>query len=158
FQATSVITADMNIEKLVANVRNPGLSLAEQREQLDVLDQLNRWHLGRRGDDAELEGQIRTMETAFRMQREAMVTFDVSREPRSIRELYGNLPFANSCLLARRLVEDGVRFVTVYYTRDSNNQPWDTHTNHDESHRELCRDADQASAALIADLKSRGLL
>jgi arylsulfatase A-like enzyme len=72
--------------------------------------------------------------------------------------MYGNTTFARSCLLARRLVESGVRFVTVYYTEDSSNQPWDTHSNHDESHRKLCLDGDQAAAALIADLKTRGLL
>jgi uncharacterized protein (DUF1501 family) len=71
--------------------------------------------------------------------------------------MYGETPFARSCLLARRLVEDGVRFVTVYYT-SKNNQPWDTHSDHDAQHRRLCADSDRATAALIHDLKSRGML
>ena len=157
FQATSVITADMKVEKLVANIRNPRLTEAQQREQLDLLEQLNRLHLARRENDAELEGQIKGMETAFHMQREAMETFDISREPEHIRRAYGGTPFARSCLLARRLVEAGVRFVTVYYV-SSDNQPWDTHTDHDARNRKLCADGDRAAAALISDLKTRGLL
>jgi uncharacterized protein (DUF1501 family) len=71
--------------------------------------------------------------------------------------MYGNTPFARSCLLARRLVESGVRVVTVYYT-ESGTQPWDTHTNHNEQHKKLCADSDRATSALIMDLKQRGLL
>ena len=71
---------------------------------------------------------------------------------------YGKSTFAQSCLLARRLAERGVRFTTVYYTKDSSNQPWDTHENHYASHAKLCADADKAAAALISDLKVRGLL
>jgi hypothetical protein len=157
FQATSVITADMQLEKLLANIRNPKLSYAEQREQLDLLEHLNRLHASQRGGDRELEGQIQAMETAFQMQRQATQTFDISSEPESLQQMYGESTFARSCLLARRLVEAGVRFVTVYYT-SSDNQPWDTHSNHDERHPKLCADSDRATAALIADLKSRGLL
>src|SRR5262249_35267745 len=145
FQATSVITADMKVEKLIANIRNPNLSLEQQREQLDLLGQLNCLHSAPRAGDAELERQIQAMETAFHMQREAMNTFDIEREPEHIRAAYGDTPFARSCLLARRLIEDGVRFVTVYYV-GNDNQPWDTHTNHNERHRKLCADGDRASA------------
>jgi len=158
FQATSVVTSDMQIDKLVANVRNPKLDAARQREQLDLLQKLNRLHLEERDGDPDLEAQIKTMETAYQMQAAAIKTFDISREPESVRALYGDTPFSRSCLLARRLVEDGVRFVTVYYTSNSNNQPWDTHENHDEGHRKLCLDGDRAAAALITDLKARGLL
>ncbi|MBI3878441.1 MAG: DUF1501 domain-containing protein [Verrucomicrobia bacterium] len=158
FQATSVITGDMKVDKLVANIRNPKLTFEQQREQLDLLGTLNRLHLKSRAGDTELEGQIKAMETAFQMQKQAMHTFDISREPAHIRAMYGDSPFAHSCLLARRLVEDGVRFVSVYYTSDGSNQPWDTHSNHDASHRKLCADADQPAAALIRDLKARGLL
>lgn len=157
YQATSVITADMSVDKLIGNIRNPNLERQEQREQLDLLSQLNREHLTRRGNDSELEGQIRAMETAFQMQSEAMERFDISREPESVRTAYGNTPFARSCLLARRLLEAGVRVVTVYYT-SSDNQPWDTHANHNERHPKLCADSDQATAALISDLKQRGML
>jgi hypothetical protein len=158
FQATSVITADMNVEKLIANIKNPKLEYDEQRKQLDLVQALNRQHAARRENDPELDGQIKAMETAFHMQKRAMQTFDISREPEHVREKYGDTKFARSCLLARRLVEDGVRFVTVYYTSDSNNQPWDTHSDHDAGHRKLCVDGDKATAALISDLKERGLL
>jgi hypothetical protein len=156
-QATSVITSDMKVEKLLANIRNPVLGREEQRAELDLLGRLNRLHLERRGDDPRLEGEISAMETAFEMQRRAMETFDIEREPEHVRRAYGDTVFSRSCLLARRLVEDGVRFVTVYYT-SSDNQPWDTHANHDERHRKLCADGDRAAAALISDLKARGLL
>lgn len=157
YQATSVVTSDMKVDKLVANIRNPLIGEREQREQLDLLGQINKLHLSKRDGDPELDGQIKAMETAFRMQKQAMQTFDISQEPESIRKMYGETPFARSCLLARRLVEDGVRYVTVYYT-NGGNQPWDTHSNHDDQHPKLCADADRAAAALISDLKSRGLL
>ena len=98
------------------------------------------------------------METAFQMQSEAAEAFDISREPESVREAYGKTNFGQQCLLARRLCERGVRFVQVYYLSKDNNQPWDTHTNNDDGHRKLCKDADQATAALLTDLKQRGLL
>jgi len=157
YQAASVITADMAVEKLVANIRNPYLSRTEQRQQLNLLEKMNEMHLRQHNGDLELEGQIKTMETAFAMQSRAMQTFDISREDEKTREMYGNTPFQRSCLLARRLVEDGVRFVTVYYT-SQDNQPWDTHQDHEERHKKLCADADRATAALIKDLKSRGML
>ena len=157
YQATSVLTSDMAVDKLVANIHNPRLARGEQREQLDLLEELNRRHLVQRDGDAALEGEIRAMETAFLMQREAMNTFDISREPQSVHEAYGDTPFARSCILARRLLESGVRFVTVYYT-SSDNQPWDTHTDHHTRHPKLCADGDKAGAALIADLKQRGML
>ena len=158
YQATSVITADMQVEKLLANIKNSKLNHSQQREQLDLLHELNGIHLKKRENDSELDGQIKAMETAFQMQKRAMETFDISREPQHVREMYGESRFARSCLLARRLIEDGVRFVTIYYTNDSNNQPWDTHSDHNEGHRKLCLDSDKATAALIADLKTRGLL
>ena len=157
FQAANVITADMAVEKLVTNIRNPALKQDQQRHQLDLLKRLNELHLSQRGGDGELEAQIKTMETAFRMQREAMDAFDISQEPEHIKAMYGSTPFAKSCLLARRLAESGVRFTTVYYV-SNNNQPWDTHTNHNQQHPKLCLDGDQAAAALITDLKQRGML
>jgi hypothetical protein len=157
FQATSIITKDMQVEKLIANIKNPKLNFDQQRQQLDLVQALNHRHAVARAHDPELEGQIKTMETAFQMQKRAMQTFDISREPQHIREMYGETTFAKSCLLARRLVEDGVRFVSVYYT-SSNNQPWDTHSDHNAGHKKLCLDSDKATAALITDLKQRGLL
>ena len=158
FQATSVVTSDMRVEKLLANIRNPRLTFEQQRQQLDLVQKLNRHHAEQRDNDSDLNGQIKAMETAFQMQRKAMETFDINREPQHVREMYGDSAFAHSCLLARRLVEDGVRFVTIYYTSDKNNQPWDTHSDHDAGHKKLCVDSDKATAALITDLKQRGLL
>lgn len=157
YQATSVITSDMAVDKLVANVRNPLLSARTQQRQVDLIQRMNRMHAERRGNDSALEAQIAAMETAYRMQSEASRTFDISRESQATRDLYGDTAFGRSCLLARRLVEDGVRFVNVYYV-NSGNQPWDTHSKHNQRHPELCADSDQASAALLADLKQRGLL
>ncbi len=157
FQATSVITSDMRVDKLIENVRNPSLSETHQREQVDLIQQMNRLHAEKRNHNAALEAQIKAMETAYRMQYAAMDSFDIAREPQHVRDSYGDSDFARSCLLARRLVEDGVRYVGVYYV-NKGNQPWDTHSNHNESHVKLCADADQASAALIADLKQRGML
>lgn len=157
YQATSVITADMAVNKLVANVQNPALNSTQQRRQLDLIQNLNHLHADRRANDSTLEAQIKSMETAFRMQSAAMDTFDISKESPKTRELYGDTPFGRSCLLARRLAESGVRYTSVYYT-SSNNQPWDTHSDHYKRHPELCADSDRASAALIMDLKQRGLL
>jgi uncharacterized protein (DUF1501 family) len=95
------------------------------------------------------------METAFRMQSEATDAFDIRKEPQSIRAEYGDTPFANGCLLARRLVERGVRSVHVYY---GPGQPWDDHSRINKNLRDRCPDMDRASAALIRDLKRLGLL
>ena len=158
FQATSIITREMAIGKLLPHVRNGSFDYSAQRRQLDLLGVLNEEHLRERGNDGELEGEIEAMETAYAMQMEATEALDLSGESKVTREMYGTSRFANSCLLARRLAERGVRFTTVYYTNDKNNQPWDTHKNHNEGHKGLCADADRAAAGLIADLKQRGLL
>jgi hypothetical protein len=142
----------------VANLRHPYLDRAGQREQLDLLEALNGLHRERRPEDGALEAQVRAMETAFRMQREAAGAFDLGGETAATRALYGDSPFGQSCLLARRLAERGVRFVQVYYLTDRSNQPWDTHQDNDKRHRALCADSDRATAALLTDLKRRGLL
>lgn len=128
---------------------------ADQRRELDLMRRLNEEHLRDRNDDPALEARLRSMETAFRMQTVADQAFDITNEPARIREEYGSGHFANACLLARRLVERGVRMVQVYY---GNGQPWDTHRNHNETTARLARDIDQPTAALLTDLKRRGLL
>ncbi len=158
YQASSVATTDMQVDRLLKNIKSPRYAQTEQRAQLDLLAAMNQEHLAARDGDTELEAQIRSMETAYRMQTEASEAFDVSKEPDYVRKQYGDSPYANACLLARRLVEHGVRYVSVYYTRDNSTQPWDTHSNHDKGHARLCADSDRASAALIEDLKARGLL
>lgn len=102
-----------------------------------------------------LNGRIQAMETAFRMQSAATDAFDVNLESPKVREMYGTSHFSNGCLMARRLVERGVRFVQVYY---GNGQPWDTHSKHDEQTRKLAADIDRPVYALLEDLKQRGLL
>jgi uncharacterized protein (DUF1501 family) len=157
-QGMAVNTSDMRVDRLVANLRSTTSNSQEQREQLDLLSALNKMHRAARPDEAGLEAQVRAMEVAFRMQSEAAEAFDVSREPAALRAAYGNTPFGRSCLLARRLAERGVRFVQVYYLSADNNQPWDTHADNDNQHRHLCADSDRATAALLSDLKMRGLL
>jgi hypothetical protein len=157
-QGMAVDTNDMRVEQLVANLRHPTLDRERQRQGLNLLDSLNRLHLESRPGDAALEAQVRALETAFAMQREAAEAFDISREPQPVHEMYGDTNFGRSCLLARRLSERGVRFVQVYYLTRQNNQPWDTHSDNDNRHRQLCADSDRATAALLTDLKQRGLL
>ena len=141
-------------EKLVQHLRNHQLTAPEQRSQLDLVERLNRMHLARVGSDPQLEARIQSMEVAYRMQTEAMDAFDLSKEPQQVRERYGKGDFARGCLIARRLVERGVRMVQVYY---GNGQPWD---NHDDilKHRDLANDSDAPMGALLEDLKARGLL
>jgi hypothetical protein len=157
-QGVAVNTTNMRIDDLVANLHHPRLDRAHQRKQLDLLEALDRLHLEQRPEDAALEAQIQALETAFLMQRDAADAFDIRKEPAAVRASYGETLFGQSCLLARRLAERGVRFVQVCYTNPKSNQPWDTHQDNDKRHRELCADSDRASAALLIDLKRRGLL
>jgi uncharacterized protein (DUF1501 family) len=122
---------------------------------LDLLQRMNAAHRDARGPDDALDGRIASLETAFRMQTDAREAFDLSGETAATRAAYGEGHYATGCLLARRLVERGVRFVQVYY---GNGQPWDTHSKHDEQVGTLCRTIDQPTAALLADLHARGLL
>ena len=158
FQGTSVDTNDLDVEKMVANIRHPSMGRSEQREQLDLLNALNLRHKEQRENEPILDTQIRAMELAFQMQKEALTAFDVSKETAETRAMYGKTPFGQSCLLARRLVESGVRVVQVQYVTEKNKQPWDTHSDNNGGHRRLCADSDQATAALLTDLKVRGLL
>jgi hypothetical protein len=157
-QGMAVDTKEMAVERLVADLKHPELDLPRQRRQLDLIQALNRQHLEDRGHEAALEAQIRALEVAFKMQSAASEAFDLAKEPSSLRAQYGETNFGQSCLLARRLSERGVRFVQVYYLSRGNNQPWDTHQDNDEQHRTLCADSDRATAALLTDLKERGLL
>ena len=148
--------SQLEADRIIPWLRNERLDGTEQRRQLDLLQELNQEHLAARGGhDLVLDGRIRTMETAYRMQSAASDAFDVSKEPEAVRASYGKSHFSNGCLLARRLVERGVRCVQLYY---GNGQPWDTHSKHDEQTRKLAADIDQPIAALLSDLKQRGLL
>jgi uncharacterized protein (DUF1501 family) len=137
------------------NIDNPYLPRELQREQLDLLNEMNKRHLEQRGGrDNPLEARIASLEMAFRMQTEAQEVFDLARETKATRELYGSGPFADACLTARRLVERGVRMVQVF---TGSGQPWDDHGDI-LKHRDKAGQTDQPIAALLKDLKSRGLL
>jgi hypothetical protein len=155
YQGTYVDTQHREVEKLIEHVRNGRLGPAAQRRQLDLLARLNREHLAGRPEDAALEARLQSFETAFRMQEEALDAFDVSREPQYIRDLYGPGTQARQYLIARRLLERGVRFVQVWAGKD---QPWDNHQNINEEIARLARESDRGLAALLKDLKQRGML
>lgn len=155
-QGVYINHSNLDAAKMIPWLQNERLASKDQRRQLDLMQELNHAHLTARGGaDVALNGRIQAMETAFRMQSAATDAFDVTREPEKVRAMYGTSHFSNGCLLARRLCERGVRFVQVYY---GNGQPWDTHSNHDVSVPKLAADIDRPIAALISDLKQRGLL
>ncbi len=157
-QGIEVDTNDTAVDKLIANIRHPRLDRKAQRRQLDLLQKLNAAHLEKRPGESSLETHIRSLELAFQMQSVASEAFDINREAMTTREAYGDSVYGRSCLLGRRLLERGVRVVQVFYVTKSGKQPWDTHRNNNESHKNLCADSDRASAALLSDLKSRGML
>jgi hypothetical protein len=153
YQGTHINNKSVDPDKIIRDVRNPHLARDAQREQLDLLQALNREHLEARAGEEPLEARIAALEIAFRMQFEAREAFDVTRESPATRALYGDGEFASACLLARRLTERGVRMVQVYY---GNAQPWDDHADITK-HRDHAQKSDRAIAALIRDLKARGL-
>jgi hypothetical protein len=154
YQGTYIPNSEKTPDKLIHYIRNQEISVPAQRRQLDLLAKLNNLEIECEGPDATLEANIQTSEIAFRMQAEAPDVFDISKEPEAVRARYGDHDFGRGCLMARRLVERGVRMVQVYY---GNGQPWD---NHDDIliHRELANKADGPIAALLQDLKASGLL
>jgi hypothetical protein len=152
----------------LANLVDPYANSIAQRRQLDFTQRLNALHRDRQGAGQALNARIESLELAFRMQSSAAEAFDISGEPESIKSLYGvtgdhantsgsfsGAVYARNCLLARRLLERGVRVVQIYC---GNLQPWDTHGNNSEGHKSLAKLVDQPIAALLQDLKQRGLL
>jgi uncharacterized protein (DUF1501 family) len=131
-----------------------------QKAKLEYLAKLNKKHAEERGDQTELDARIRSYELAFRMQADAPDAVDLSKETAETLELYGandkeTATFGKQCLLARRLVERGVRFVQLYHGAGSK---WDGHSNLEKGHGELCKSSDKPIAGLLADLKRTGLL
>jgi len=155
YQGTLIDTSNTDPTQLIAHLRNTRMSESEQRAQFDLLKHLNKRHLLERPGEAALEARIRSFELAYRMQLEATDAFDVSQEPAHILDLYGEGPQNRQLLMARRLVERGVRFVQTWH---GNLQPWDSHSDIQSEHRKVARECDQGIAALIVDLKQRGLL
>jgi hypothetical protein len=152
-QGTYLSMEERDPRKLIQNVRNMNMSAEQQRRSLDLLERLNRRHLEQRAGDSQLEATIHSAEIAFRMQSEAPEAFDITREPEKVRARYGDHDFGRGCLMARRLIERGVRMVQVYF---GNFQPWDNHDDI-ELHRPLAAQADQPIGALLEDLKATGL-
>ncbi len=154
FQGTYINSQHTQIDKLLENIKNDHLSRDSQRRQLDLLAKLNGQHLSQRPHDAALESRIQSFELAYRMQMDAADAFDVSKEPKNILDAYGPGTQARQILIARRLVERGVRFVQVWHGAG---QPWDNHDDIAANHRRLAGQCDKAIAALIGDLKRLGL-
>lgn len=144
-----------DVAQLIPHIQNQRLSRAEQRRQLDLLARLNREHVQSREGDALIDARIHAHELAFNMQFAATDAFDVRHEPNHIRDLYGPGVHARQCLIARRLVERGVRYVQMWH---GGGQPWDLHDKIAPRLRVIARQCDQALAALLVDLKQRGML
>ncbi len=155
FQGTYIDTKHETIEKLIEYIENERVTRGDQRQQLDLLQTLNRRHQQARDADPQLEARIQSFELAFRMQSEAAEVFDVSREPQYVLDAYGPGVQARQLLIARRLIEHGVRYVQVWH---GEGQPWDNHDDIEVNHRRLAKQCDQAIGALLTDLKDRGLL
>ncbi|MDR3617967.1 MAG: DUF1501 domain-containing protein [Paludisphaera borealis] len=154
FQGTYIDTRKAKAEDLIENIRNTVVSQGEQRRQLDLLAELNRRHQRQRAEDDKLDARIASFELAYRMQMEATDAFDVEQEPQHVRDMYGPSVQARQLLIARRLIERGVRFVQLFH---GDVQPWDSHDNIATAHRNLGAECDQGIAALLTDLKQRGL-
>jgi hypothetical protein len=145
----------------IPNLSTPkGISDERQLGKLELLGQLNRRHADARGDVTELEARINSYELAFRMQSQAPEVVDLSSESEETRGLYGmdrkeTATFGRNCLLARRMVERGIRFVQLYSGTGSK---WDSHSKLEQNHSALCLSTDRPVAGLLTDLKRRGLL
>jgi hypothetical protein len=155
FQGTYIDTQKRKADELVEYVRHPVLDRDTQARQFDLTTRLDRRHLEAREHDPVLEARLGSMELAWRMQEEAAEAFDVSREPKHVLARYGDDIQGRQMLIARRLVERGVRYVQVWHGKG---QPWDSHDHIEKNHRRLARECDQAIGALLDDLVGLGLL
>ena len=155
FQGTRIDTSKSDTSKLIDHLQNKRLSAGEQAKQFELLQQLNTTHLEQRPGEVAIEARRKSFELAYRMQSEAADAFDLSGEPEHILKLYGDGPQNRQLLIARRLVERGVRFVQTWH---GEMQPWDSHSNILQEHRKVANECDSGLAALLIDLKQRGLL
>lgn len=153
YQGTYIDPQHQQIDKLIENIRSPHADTRIQRRQLDLLRSMNLEHQASR-IDPRLESRIQSFELAFRMQTEAADAFDISQEPQHIQEMYGSGVHARQTLIARRLMERGVRYVQLWHGAG---QPWDNHAQIEAEHRKLAGQIDQPIAALMTDLKQRGM-
>ena len=158
YTGTYVNIHEMKPDHIMQDLKNNWLPKVDQRHQADLLTRLNQLDLQRQQHDPQLEASIQTMEMAFRMQFAVPDAFDTSKESKETLEMYGDSEYAKGCLLARRLVERGVRMVQLSLSIDGYDIAWDTgHENIVDGHRRLALACDQGIAALIKDLKQRGL-
>ena len=148
-----VIEKSFDPKKLISFVNNPKFELAEQRRELDLLQKIEGMRRERDGADPQVESVIKSMEVAYRMQTEAPAVFDIRKESEATQKLYGPGSTARGCLMAVRLAEKGVRMVQVYYAKGD---PWDAHGDI-MAHKVNAKNSDQPFAAVVKDLKSRGL-
>lgn len=160
YQGTALKPQGAPIENLE---RPTGVTVDSQRAQLDLLATLNRKHLERAPHEPELAARLESFELAYRMQMSAPEVLDLNRESAATQSLYGlDNPkcahFAKQCLLARRMVEQGVRFVQIYSGGMENERSWDGHSNIKDNHGGFAAETDQPISALLTDLASRGLL
>ena len=153
YQGTHINNGQLDPKKIISHINNQHLPPTEQRRLLDLMQKMNKEHLATRGADNQLEARIGSLEMAYRMQFEAQDAFDITRESEATRTLYGPGQFADGCLITRRLIERGVRTVQLFY---GSGQPWDAHGDIKDHVRDA-KHSDQAIAALIRDLKARGL-
>ncbi|WP_294396057.1 DUF1501 domain-containing protein [Prosthecobacter sp.] len=154
FQGTYVDSKHQEVDRLIENIRSPHADTRVQLRQLELMRRINEAHRQDRGDP-RLEARIQSFELAFRMQMEAADAFDVTQEPLNIRAMYGEGVHGRQTLIARRLLERGVRMVQLWHGAG---QPWDNHNNIETNHRKLAGEIDQPIAALLHDLKQRGML
>jgi len=155
YQGTFVDPQHQELEKLIENIRSPHATASIQRRQLDLLRELNAEHLRERPGDTRLDARIQSFELAFRMQIDASDAFDLTREPAHLRAAYGEHVHGRQTLIARRLLERGVRFVQLWHGAG---QPWDHHDNIEGNLRKHCGEIDGPIATLLTDLKQRGML
>ncbi len=148
-----VVEKSFDPKKLISFVNNPKFELPEQRRELDLLGKMEALRREREGADPQVEAVIKSMETAYRMQTEAPEVFDVRKESEATLKMYGEGSTARGCLTAVRLAEKGVRMTQVYYAKGD---PWDAHGDI-MAHKTNAKNSDQAFAAVIKDLKGRGL-
>lgn len=160
FQGTALSAQGAPIDNLD---RLPQMADAQQRAQLGLMKKLNQEHLAHNAGDGELAARIESFELAYRMQMAAPEALDITKEPEATRKLYGLddkrcAHFAKQCLMARRMVERGVRFVQIYSGGEENEKSWDGHSNIEANHRQFAGETDTPISGLLTDLKQRGLL
>jgi hypothetical protein len=152
YQGTSINTKSPSVDQMIENIRNQFLNQKEQRHQLDLVHRLNAIHSQNLQKDEQLEARIEAFEMAYKMQMEATDAFDVSKEPQITRDLYGNSPQGHQMLIARRLLERGVRVVQVWAGG------WDHHNDLEDRLTKSAREIDQPAGAFLQDLKDKGML